>query len=166
MRYLSAMQQAGYRIKTAYYFPKIIRLLGAIFSIFGLAMVWTAPIIGSLFLFITLVIFSTHYGFEIQLGTNQFREFVWVLGYKDGRKHAFKAAEFIFIQPGKWKTLSYTLKEKDVEGYEAYLKFEGRNEQLVIHHANKEHLVQLMRQLSNYLKVPIKDYSDGNPVII
>ena len=136
------------------------------FCIFGLAMIWTSPVIGLLFLFITLVIFTTHYGFEINLHPNSFREYVWVLGWMDGGKTAFKSIEFLFIQRGKFTFLTYSLQEKEQPAFEGYLKFEGRNEVHALTEVNKEKLIAKMENLANSLKVSIKDYSDGNPVTI
>lgn len=165
--YFAAMKLAkSLQIKTANYFPKTVRAIGAIFGIFGLTMVWTSPIIGLLFIFITVVILTTHYGFEINTSPNFFREYVWVLGYKEGKKFPFKAIEFLFIQRGHFRFLTYSLKEKELPAYEGYLKFEGRNEVQMLTDVSKESLIAKLRNLAKPLNVEIKDYSDGNPVII
>jgi hypothetical protein len=161
---MKSRQQVG--LKTVSYFPKTVRAIGAVFCIFGLAMIWATPIIGLLFVFITGVIFTTHYGFEISVGPNAFREFVWVLGWKDGKKNPFKAVEFIFIQPGKFTYLTYGLRERTLPAFEGYIKFEGRNEVQVLTEVNKDKLLQKLKSIAEFLKVPIRDYSDGNPVTI
>ena len=153
-------------IKRSSYFPKTVRAIGAVFCIFGLAMVWTSPIIGLLFIFITAVIFTTHYGFEIVLNPNSFREFVWVLGWKDGKKTVFKTIEFLFIQRGKVTFLTYALQEKEMPAFECYLKFEDRNEFHAFTDVDKEKLISKMKNLASKLNVEVKDYSDGNPVTI
>jgi hypothetical protein len=154
------------RFKTAYYFPKTVRSIGAVFGLFGLAMAWTSPILGLLFLFITLVIFTTHYGFEIELKPNTVREYIFVLGFREGKRSPFKEAEFIFVQPGKLRFLTYALREKEVDGFEAYLKFEGRNEMLMLALEKKDKLIAIMRGVATRLQVPIRDYSDGNPITV
>jgi len=154
------------RVKTAYFFPKTIRAIGAMFCIFGLAMVWTTTILGLLFIFIAVIIFNTHYGFEIHTGPNYFREYVSVFGLKEGKKLPFKAIEFIFIQRGNFRFLTYTLREKELPAFEAYLKFEGRNEIQMLTEVNKDNLLNKLRNLAKPLNVPIKDYSDGDPVVI
>jgi hypothetical protein len=152
------------QIKTSSYFPKTVRAIGAIFCIFGLAMIWTSPVIGLLFIFITTVIFTTHYGFEINLNPNAFREFVWVLGWKEGRPAPFKSIEFLFIQQGKLTFLTYVLREKELPAFEGYLKFENRNEVQILTDVSKDRLIAKMKNLAINLNVPIKDYSEGNPV--
>jgi hypothetical protein len=154
------------RIKTANFFPKTVRAIGAIFGIFGLAMVWTSTVLGLLFIFIALVIYTTHYGFEINTSPNFFREYVWVLGYKEGKKSPFKAIEFLFIQRGSFRFLTYSLKEKELPAYEGYLKFEGRNEVQMLTEVSKEMLITKLKNLAAPLDVEIKDYSEGNPVVI
>jgi len=154
------------RIKTTSYFPKTVRAIGAVFCIFGLAMIWTSPIIGLLFLFITAVIFTTHYGFEVNLNPNSFREFVWVLGWKEGRRLPFKAIEFLFIQKGKMIFLTYSLQEKELPAFEGYIKFEDRNEAHVLTDLKKEKIVSKMKNIADSLNVPIKDYSDGTPITV
>jgi hypothetical protein len=154
------------RVKTAYFFPKTIRAIGAMFCIFGLAMVWTSTILGLLFIFITIVIFTTHYGFEIHTRPNYFREYVSVLGLKEGKKMPFKAIEFIFIQRGNFRFLTYGLREKELPAFEAYLKFEGRNEVQMLTEVNKDNLLNKLRNLAKPLNVPIRDYSDGDPVTV
>jgi hypothetical protein len=148
-------------LKTSSYFPKTVRAIGALFCIFGLAMIWTLPVIGLLFLFITAVTFTTHYGFEISLAPNSFREFVWVLGWKDGKKTSFNSVEFLFIQSGKFSFLTYTLKEKQLPAFEGYLKFEGRNEVHAITDVSRDKLVARLRPMADYLQIPILDYSEG-----
>jgi hypothetical protein len=154
------------RVKTANFFPKTVRAIGAVFGIFGLAMVWTSTILGMLFIFIALVIYTTHYGFEINTGPNSFREYVWVLGYKEGKKFPFKSIEFLFIQRGHFRFLTYSLSEKELPAYEGYLKFEGRNEVQMLTDISKESLIAKLKSLATHLNVEIKDYSDGNPVVI
>ena len=161
-----AKENTTLRIKTSNYFPKTVRAIGAIFCIFGLAMIWTVPLIGILFLFITAVTFTTHYGFEIKVKPNSFREFVWILGVKDGKISPFKAVEFLFIQQGKYSYLTYGLKEKILPAFEAYLKFEGRNEVHFLTDTNKERLINKMMLMANFLIVEIKDYSEGNPITL
>lgn len=154
------------RFKTAYYFPKTIRAIGAIFGLFGLAMMLTSPVLGVLFMFITMVIFTTHYGFEIAIKPNSIREYISVLGFREGKRNPFNAIDFIFIQPGKIRYLTYLLGERESDCYEAYLKFEGRNEMMMMAIIKKENLVSSMRGIASRLQVPIRDYSDGNPVVI
>jgi hypothetical protein len=154
------------RVKTSSYFPKTVKAIGAVFFIFGLAMIWTTPVIGVLFIFITAVIFSTHYGFEINSSPNSFREFVWVLGLKEGKKLPFKSIEFFFIQPAKLVFLTYSLQEKALPAYEGYIKFEGRNEVEILKDVNKDRLISKLINLAQHLNVDIRDYSDGNPVTI
>ena len=151
------------RFKTSDYFPKTVRAIGALFCIFGLAMIWTVPVIGLLFLFITAVTFTTHYGFEVNTRPNSFREYVWVLNWKDGRAAPFNAIEFLFIQPGQHTFLTYGLREKTLPAFEGYVKFEGRNEVHFITDTNKERLITRMKPLSRFISVEIKDYSDGQP---
>jgi hypothetical protein len=152
--------------KTASFFPKTVRAIGAVFCIFGLGMAWTSPMIGLLFIFIAAVIFTTRYGFEINIGPNFFREFVWVLGWKEGRKTAFKSVEFLFIQRGKFAFLTYALQEKEREAFEGYIKFEGRNEVHALTDVNKSRLVARMKSLGTLLNVDVKDFSDGAPIIV
>jgi len=154
------------RIKTVPYFPKTVRAIGMVFCIFGLAMIWRSPVIGLLFLFIAAVTLTTHYGFEININPNSFREYVWVLGWKDGQLAPFKAIEFLFVQGGTYTFLTYGLQEKTLPASEAYLKFEGRNEVQFLVDTDKERLVMRMKPISEFLSVEVKDYSNGYPTII
>lgn len=157
----------GYiRLKSSNYFPKTVRVIGVLFCIFGLAMIWTSPVIGLLFLFITAVTFTTHYGFEINTKPNSFREYVWVLGWRDGKISPFKAIEFLFIQRGNHTFLTFGLRERTSPAFEAYVKFEGRNEVHFLTEVDKDKLISKIITLAKFLSVEIKDYSDGNPVTI
>jgi hypothetical protein len=152
--------------KTAYYFPKTVRAIGAVFGLFGLAMLLSSPVLGALFMFITLVIFTTHYGFEIEMQPNAVREYIGILGFRNGKRNAFKDVEFIFIQSGKLRYLTYALREKEVEGFEAYLKFEGRNEMLMLALEKKDRLVATMKGIASRLHIPIRDYTSGEPITV
>ena len=154
------------QIKSVPYFPKTVRAIGAIFCLFGLAMLWTLPVIGLLFIFITTVLYTTHYGFEISTGPNSFREYVWILGFKEGKRTPFKAIEFLFIQPGTFTFLTYVLREKSLPAFEAYIKFEGRNEVHFITDTNKDKLINRMEPSAKFLNVPILDYTEGNPATV
>lgn len=154
------------RLKSSSYFPKTVRVIGVLFSIFGLAMIWTSPVIGLLFLFITAVTFTTHYGFEINTKPNSFREFVWVLGWRDGKVAPYKSIEFLFIQKGKHTFLTYGLRERTLPAFEAYVKFEARNEVHFLTDINKEKLISKITLIAEFLSVEIRDYSDGNPITI
>jgi hypothetical protein len=154
------------RLRTSDYFPKTVRAIGTLFCVFGLAMIWTAPIIGALFLFITAVTFTTHYGFEINTRPNSFREYVWVLSWKDGKVAPFKSIEFLFLQEGKHTFLTYGLKEKTLPAYEAYIKFEGRNEVHFLTDTNKERLISKIKPISEFISVEIMDYTSGEPVTL
>jgi hypothetical protein len=123
-------------------------------------------VIGLLFTFITMVIFTTHYGFEIAINPNSFREFAWVLGWREGKANPFKAIEFLFIQRGKTVLLTYTLQEKEQPAFEGYIKFEGRNEVHAFTETSKEKLFLKMKVMAAKFGVEIKDYSDGNPVVL
>ena len=154
------------RLKASNYFPKTVRAIGALFCIFGLAMVWTSPIIGLLFLFITAVTITTHYGFEVNTAPNSFREYVWVLGWKDGKVAPFKSIEFLFIQQGQYTFLTIGLKEKTLPAYEAYVKFEARNEVHFLTDTSKERLIGKIMAVAQFIQVEIKDYSAGQPIIV
>lgn len=154
------------RIKSSNYFPKTVRAIGALFCIFGLAMIWTSPIIGLLFLFITAVTITTHYGFEVNTQPTSFREYVWVLGWKDGKIASFKSIEFLFIQPGNFTFLTYSLKEKTLPAFEAYVKFEDRNEVHFLTDTKKDRLLTKITPLAQLTNVEIRDYSDGKPVTV
>lgn len=56
--------------------------------------------------------------------------------------------------------------EKENDCVEAYLKFEGRNEMMMLAMAKKENLITAVKNIAARLKVEIRDYSDGNPVTI
>ena len=163
---LVTQSKQSIRIKTSYYFPKTVRAIGAVFGLFGLAMVWTSPILGLLFVFITVVIFTTHYGFEISVHPNYVREYISVLGFYEGKKSPYKAVEFVFIQPGQLRFLTYWLSEKVSDGFEAYIKFDGRNEIMILAMHRKEDLIHVMKGMATRLQVPIRDYTDGIPVPI
>src|SRR5436190_4671100 len=135
-------------LKTVPYFPKTVRAIGAVFCIFGLAMIWATPVLGLLFVFITGVIFTTHYGFEISTSPNASREFVWGLGWKDGKKNPFKTVEFLFVQPGKFTYLTYGLREKTLPSFEGYIIYEGRNEVQLLTEVSKEKLVQKLKSIA------------------
>lgn len=129
-------------------------------------MVISAPVLGALFAFITIVIFTTHYGFEIEVKPNFVREYISILGFRNGKRSSFKEAEFIFIQPGKIRFLTYALQEKELDGFEAYVKFEGRNEVLILTNEKKDKLINIVKSGALLLHVPIRDYTDGNPITV
>ena len=91
-----------YDFKTADYFPFHVILVGAGLVVIGISMVTMGLYPGGLIvLLISILLLTTHYRFHINFDTNEYRDYVWVLGLKNGKTIRFETIDYIFIKQNR-----------------------------------------------------------------
>src|SRR6478609_7695992 len=112
--------------RTSFYFPGMIVLVGWIFFLIGLILLFVKLIPGIVLTVLGLLIFTTHYRLKVDFEQKTFQEYVWIAGLKSGEKERFEAIEYLYITKG---TVSQTMHSRvssstfRKEVYNGYLKF-------------------------------------------
>lgn len=155
--------------KTDNYFSWHVRVM-AIGVLPVAIMLLEKSVLGSLaLLFISVVIFTTHYRLSLDFSKKVYREYLWILGMKDGKPHRFDDLAYFFIKKNiSSQTMGLKAATTTVvkEVYDAYLKF-SNEEKLHITTTNHKHkLIDKLRPISKQLKIEILDYTEGEVNVI
>jgi len=152
--------------KTSNYFSGTIFIIGVIFSITGILVLFANIIIGLVLLFSSVVIFTTHYRLSIDFEKKVFHDYLWILGMKSGEKGDFEEVEYLFIKKSKeTQTMSVRVASATVrkEVYDGYLRFSEVEKIHLLAKDSKDDVVKKLREISAMLNVGIIDYSEGEP---
>lgn len=148
------------------FFSGRIIFLGILLLFVGLLLVLKSIIVGMIIFIISAAIFSTHYRLKIDYDKNEFFDYVWVLGFKNGDHGKFEKIEYLFIKKGRVsQKMNHIIGSATIqkEIYDGYLKFSDQEKIHLITQDNKKNLIEKLRAISTLLKVRIMDYSDGEP---
>jgi uncharacterized protein YqfA (UPF0365 family) len=148
--------------KTSAYFPKSIIFLGFIFTLVGVFILIQGQVAGIPVLLCCLLIFTTHYRLRVDLDNKIFSDYVWILGFKHGRKEKFDQLEYLFIKKGMVsQTMSLRVASTTIrkEVYDGYLKFSDTKKIHLLSNDSKSDLVKRLQKISVMLDVRIKDYT-------
>lgn len=153
-----------YDFKTTRYFSWPFILLSVFVSVFGFVLLMKSIIGGLLVLTGCILVFSTHYGISIDFDKKEFRDYVWILGMKQGDKTKFDTIEYLFIKKAQLtqtmglRAATSTI-QKDV--FDGYLKFSEQDKVHIMTKDRKESLLEKLKPISKKLNIKIIDYSEG-----
>jgi hypothetical protein len=132
--------------------------------------VFEKSILGGLaILLLCAIIFTTHYRLKVDLNKKEYRDYLWILGLKDGKQYSFDTLEYFFI---KKNTVSQTMGLKAAnttvvkEVYDSYLKFSDEEKLHILSSGSKENIIKKLMPVSNSLNIKILDYTDGEAKVI
>lgn len=155
--------------KTSNYFSWHVHAMAAGLLIIALVIIEKSILGGLAILLLCAIIFTTHYRLRIDLDKREYRDYLWILGLKDGKKYSFVAIEYFFI---KKNTVSQTMGLKAAnttiakEVYDAYLKFSEEEKLHVVTANRKDKIVKKLVPVSTSLNIKILDYTDGEAKLI
>lgn len=143
-----------------WFFVALLLLLAAIVLI-------SKTLVGSAILvFVSVLIFTTHYRLSIDFNKKSYHDYVWVLGLKFGEKSVFEKIEYIFIkknnvsQTMNTRTSSTTIRKAV---YDGYLKFSEENKIHLLTEDNKKPLIKKLSEIAIKCNTKIFDYTEGEP---
>ncbi|CAN5269055.1 hypothetical protein BH23BAC1_BH23BAC1_37440 [soil metagenome] len=156
------MKTGKYKYYLGPYFPWQFSLLGGIVLIIGLTLEY-GLIFNLIIILISLVIFTGHYGLEIDFTNKTFMSYASFLGIKSGKRKTFDAVEKIFINSRNIReTLhsrsNYSGNFRYIE-YKSFLKFSNGRKIGLISRKNKDKLLKQIRNIAKDLKAEIVDFS-------
>ncbi len=155
--------------RTSPYFPGSIIFLGVLLPLPGLFIASINILAALPFLFVSLIIFTTHNRLEVDSKNKVYRHYVWLLGLKRGESEAYENMEYLFIKKAKVqqevhsRVTSMTLHS---EVYEGFLRFSETDKIHLITSSKKAILINKLKIIASQLNVQILDYSEGTPVAI
>lgn len=104
------------------------------------------------------------YGVEINLASKKYKEYVWLLGIKQGQYIPFQSIQYFFIKDFKVsqrvnsRIKSATFIEEEFRGF---VKFDDDEKIHLLTKKNKEALIQKLKSIAQDLQVGLIDYSYG-----
>jgi hypothetical protein len=150
-------------IRGSWYFPWPVRFAGGvILMLLAIARMLPSPLLASVLLILAAVILTTHYGVHIDLSKGTYKEYVWLLGWKNGKKISFKAIDYLFVKTNK-VTRNYNSRVQraaitNVE-YDGYMRISESEKIHLINADTKQEVVKKLIPLKNYLKTRFIDYT-------
>lgn len=118
---------------------------------------------------IILLCLTTQYHVEINPGEKWYKEYVWVLGLKNGELIKYSTLDYVFINKGKVsQTTGSRIQSTTVtrDEYRCFIKFDGDEKIHVCSHTNRDKLVQRMSKIAQSLHVHLYDYTSGQAIQI
>ncbi|SKC87252.1 hypothetical protein [Ohtaekwangia koreensis] len=155
--------------KNTIYFPWTIVFLGVCLLLASMFVIFESLIAGLALLFISFLIFTTHYRLSIDFEAKVFFDYIWILGMKSGSKQTFETIEYLFIKKNKTvQRMNHVVGYSEVrkEKYDGYIKFSETQKIHLLAKDSKEVLLTKLRPISKQLNLKIIDYSTGVPVEI
>jgi hypothetical protein len=119
-------------------------------------------IVGIVMIAIGLLLSTTQYRLQISMANKYYREYVWILGIKWGKKITFDKVDYWYITKSKTSQEYgpvYWRIHTDGHTYNGYLKFDDMDKIFVGDSAMKNRLINKITKVNAKLKLEIKDYS-------
>ncbi|PSR52247.1 hypothetical protein AHMF7605_01265 [Adhaeribacter arboris] len=159
-----------YGYKTVSYFSGTTGFITVGLLIFSIGLLPTYYFLfGVSILFLLLIVFTTHYGLEINVRDKTFKQYLWILGYKQSRIHSYDLIEYAFIQSSKVSRTLYSTATSTTFSsrvYNGYLKFSEENKIHLIQASEKEAVLNKLHFLARDLKIEIVDFTDADSISI
>lgn len=151
---------------TGPYFPRSIIFLGVLILLPGIFIAKIHILATLPFWLISVIIFTTYNGLELDRTRNLYREYVGMLGMKWGTWQPFAAPEYIFIKRNK---VSQTMRGRissstmHTEEYTGFLRFSEENKIRLAATRDKATLLEKLNPIAAGLQLDILDYTADNP---
>jgi len=147
--------------RTKYFFPMHVVTLGHALIFMGavfLAMVHWIP--GAVFISTGLFIVSINHGLSIDTSRKVYHDYVFVLGYKTGKKLPYEEIQYLFVTGGKKTTtmqlrgVSQNIVQQEFNGY---IKFSEDEKIHIVSSRKKQKIMTFLERMAVDLSLEIKD---------
>ncbi|MEK6478793.1 hypothetical protein WJR50_14700 [Catalinimonas sp. 4WD22] len=144
-------------IKTHDYFPFHMIVIGVAFLLMAVIISTMYPFIAFLLLLMGIVIVSTHYRVSIDPEKKEYREYLWILGFRRGNIQPYSRLHDIYIrqhtQNIEYGFVSRVSGRKKV--YSAALELDDDSNVFIGEHANESKLLKKVNKLAQKLQASI-----------
>jgi hypothetical protein len=151
-----------------YYFPSRFIWGGVALAAVVAFMATYFYLLGIMALIGGVLVFTTHYGLEIDLTTRQYQEYTCVLGFRIGEKIKYDSIRYLFIKDVK---LSQTFNSRFLNSstitfkeYRGYIKFSNEEKLHCLTNKNFDALVIDLKERAKQMNIALFDYTSGHPV--
>lgn len=116
---------------------------------------------------IGVVTSTTHYGVEINLKSKQYREYIWILGFRKGEEISFDSIQYLFIKDFRIsetfnsRVNSSTIVRNEFRGF---VKFSEESKIHIVTKDDYEKMVIQLKKLAKQFDVGLVDYTFGNRI--
>ena len=118
--------------------------------------------LGALLVVGGLLFLTTHYRFKIDEKRKEYREYLWILGFKHGKTIPYEGVSTLFITKSRIRqTVNSRVSSMTVSKaeYNGFIQFDGGKNVHLFARDKKQALVQSLKPISNFIKIPIHDLS-------
>ncbi len=149
-------------VRDQWYFPMQFRIVGVV-AILASVGVATTHLLGAAVVFLVgVIIVTTHYGFAIDKEARVYQEYIWLLGWRAGKKVRFHTMHYLLINPAKI-TRTYNLRVNSTTiselAYNGYVKIDDGEKIHIVGSTNKRVVLKAMEKLKDYLGIRLTDNS-------
>ncbi|RDC63775.1 hypothetical protein [Adhaeribacter pallidiroseus] len=115
------------------------------------------------------LILTTHYGLEVNVGNKTFKQYLWIVGFKQYKSKAYEIIEYAFVQSGKVRQNLESVagfNSITISVYNGYIKFSEKDKIHIIQAKDKETVIRRLQVLATDLNLEIVDFTDDDCVSI
>jgi hypothetical protein len=115
------------------------------------------------------LILTTHYGLEVNVSSKTFKQYVWIMGFKQYKSKAYDLIEYAFVQSGKVRQNLESVagfNSISISVYNGYIKFSEEDKIHIIQAKDKETVIKRLQVLATDLNFEIVDFTDADCVSI
>jgi hypothetical protein len=157
-----------FRYFTGYYFPAYMIFLGVVMLFVGAVLFSLDMIFAPLCLILLSAMFFTgHYGLEIDTKNKRYREYISILGFKNGKEKTYQALCGILIKSSLMSQTMYSLSNHSssfrITEFDSYLEFDDGSRIHLISRRSKKKLLRKIQIISADLCVGILDKTTAQP---
>lgn len=141
-------------INLGFYFPFSMMFLGILGCVSGLVLLIPRPLIALPLLLIGAIILSARYRVDISLTALTYHDYLWIAGFKKGKKGKFQSIDCLYITKTKYSqrvNSRISTMTKYGTQYNGYIRFDTDDVHL-LSNDNKEKVVSKLRKVSEKLK--------------
>jgi hypothetical protein len=150
------------RFKTSYYFSGTVRFVWAFLMAFGGGLLFINMLLGTLLLFIGLLVVTSQNRFEIDRINKLYHNYVWVLGNKTGAPQKFETLDYLFLKTNREKTVLHSqIQTTNLRNtvFDGYLRFSETEKILLFRSKSKGEVIKKIHPISVQLHLRVVDYT-------
>jgi hypothetical protein len=155
--------------KTSPFFSWHVQIAAIGFMVIGVIVFEKSILGGSIIFLACVLIYTTHYRLHIDLDKKVYREYLWIMGLKDGKLRNFHALLYFFIKKNKVsQTMGLKAANTTVvkEVYDTYLKFSDEEKIHILTANQKDKIITKLHPISRALLIDLVDYTDGEAKVV
>jgi hypothetical protein len=141
-------------IQLAYYFPFSMIFMALLACLAGVALLLPHPIYGIPLIILGVIVVTAHYRLEISLTNQSYHDYLWIAGFRKGKKGSFKSIEYLFLNKRKYRqqinSRISTMTKHGTE-YNGYIQFDT-DEVHLLSSDSKAKVVRKLKKISDKLR--------------